>query len=193
MTLKRLAASFAGRQEFPIEVDEVRDWMLAQRLQDEIHFFPVDIDAKKLKGTLYRFTTRDGVYGEPCRTTHICYAAGLNVCWRRFVCCKELMHLFDHEGERANTRELLADLTRELGEPFNPDAKQSDQWRADHLAIFKALMVLCPLEAVDRLRSLYESQQRSAYDVALFFRVPEYYVRALMSPVYVQAWKEFAG
>ena len=89
MSLARLIAKFAGVAELPVEIPEVRDAIVALGFQDDIVFVPENIDPGKLRGVIYRYTKRDGVYGEPKLCTLIVYSQNLPIEWQRVVCGKE--------------------------------------------------------------------------------------------------------
>lgn len=166
----------------PIRVDAVRAWIIDAGLQDEIVFVPSDIDTTKLLGVIHQFTYRKTPYGDPIRASDIYFAKALNVCWFRLVCCKELMHIFDAENQRAGSRQLAAQLTFDIVIPPAPDARMSPQVLSDWLAIVKALIVLVPIDVLEALRHSYESaEKKTTYDIALFLRIPEAYIAYLFS------------
>lgn len=180
MSFERLVDAFKGTTELPILVDDLRKWIIGNRLQDEIWFFPVEINVQKLKGAIKQYTYRKIPYAEPIHASNIYYASTLNTCWSRLVCCKEMMHIFDRAEERAGTRELVGKLTFDLTSPSLPDTL-SAQYMADWVAVTKALIALVPEPVLEQIRPLYKNGSKKAYDIALFLRIPEFYVEYLCS------------
>jgi hypothetical protein len=190
MSLKKLVASLADATLFPVHVDGVRTWLLNEGLQERISFVPADINIQKAKGFIWQFKERLAPYAEPERVTLVFYAKSLNVCWRRFVCCKELMHIFDNIPSQTKSRDECTKLVSELLLPGNP-VEYSKQVLADHVAIIKALVVLCPVGVTKHIRTKFEAGELSPYQVALFFRIPEIYVSYILSDSFGRAHAAF--
>lgn len=195
MSFPRLVDAMAAKaaDAMPIRVDAVREWIIKAGLQDEIVFIPSDIDPTKLRGVIHQFTYRPKVYGEPIRASDIYFARPLNVCWTRLVCCKEMMHIFDRDDQKAGSRQLVGQLTFDLVTPPAPDAPMSPQVLSDWLAIVKALIVLAPLEILEALRPYHESGEKKPYDIALFLRIPEAYIAYIFSKRFLDDRKFLLG
>jgi hypothetical protein len=105
MTFKSLY-EYAARQTQTISVEgQIDAEILRLTPQDEILYTPVDFDPAILLGQLKRYRLPIGVYSADSKwVSEIRYAQSLNLCWQRFVCCKELMHIFDSDEEQTNTR-----------------------------------------------------------------------------------------
>lgn len=72
--------------------------------QDELYYVPVELDTDISLGHIKQYRIPRGVYdADPAWITEIRYHKELNVCWRRFVCCKELMHVFDPLSARSDS------------------------------------------------------------------------------------------
>ena len=82
---------------------------------DEIWFTAVELDPKKSLGHIkhYYFPDPGAAYGsEPHWIVDIRHhndPVMMNWCHKRFVCCKELMHVFDSPAERVDSRRNSAD------------------------------------------------------------------------------------
>lgn len=187
MSVKKLIANFQGRTEFPILVDEVTAWLLANGYKDEIKFYPVEMNEDILKGIIcqYVISNPTGVYTDPKHVAEITYCKTLNPCWTRFVCCKELMHLMDDQTARTYTADQIGKLTLNLTSPagMGGTALPADLL-AEQNAIIKALSVLVPLGIIPKLHEQYKAGLKNAYDIALMLRIPEYYVKLLFSTEY---------
>jgi Zn-dependent peptidase ImmA (M78 family) len=152
----------------------------------EINFYPVDLDEDVSLGHIVYERDRSSPYEGEFTVANIRFSRQLNRCWRRFVCCKELMHLFDSDDERTNTRAKFVQLMNELETP--PLAgDMSPMLSSEYEAEWMALTVLCPARLRDAYRDAFHSGELPAYEVAAAFRVPEAYVPALMSDYYKTA------
>lgn len=182
MSFDKLVAHFQDRKVFPIQIDEIVTWLTQHGFQDEIRFYPVDMDAKILRGVMSRYTRHEGVYTLPVLVTEIEYPKRANICWERMICCKELMHLFDSKSEETRTQKEIIELTSALTSPV--EVNFGEDFFAEHMAIFKALLLLAPIKIVEQMREHYSNGTKKPYDIALFFRIPEHYVSILFSPAY---------
>jgi hypothetical protein len=149
--------------------------------QDRFYFVEADLDREISFGHFKRFRERDGVYVDPQWVTEVRYAAGLNWCWRRFVCVKELMHAFDTEAEQANTPEKFRTLLNEL-ELRPPDPSQ--MLNSENRAVWRAMAALAPASLVVPHEEDYKAGNISDYDVALSLRIPKFYVPHIMDETF---------
>lgn len=184
MSFSKLVAHFRDKEDFPIQIDEIVSWLTSNGFQDEISFYPVEMDSKTLRGVMTQYTRRDGVYGEPKLITDILYPKSANACWERMICCKELMHLFDTPLEKTKTSEQIDKLTSSLTSPAGKDS--SPDYFAEGIAIYRALLLLAPIEIIERLRPHYDTGAKQDYDIALFLRIPEHYIGFLFSSAYMR-------
>lgn len=184
MSLKKLVEHFADRDTFPISVDDVATWLVENGYQDNFEFHLVEMDPRILRGLVKRYYLPSLLpYNtEPALNTVISVSRELNDCWRRFVFCKELVHILDDEQENTCTVEDLRSLTQELTQPTNSNV--STQCIADNSAKLKALTILAPLKAIEALRDQYNSKQKTSYDIAMHFRIPVVFVDFLFSDYY---------
>lgn len=153
----------------------------------EVTFTKAPLDESVTLGYVRLDTDRSSPYEESFRNLRIRYAETLNYCWRRFVCCKELMHAFDTEAEKTNTREKFIKLMKQLETDPLPDDR-SPMLSSENNTMWMALVVLCPKHLRDQTRVKWKAQELTDYDVALEYRVPEAFVKpGLMSDYYDQA------
>jgi hypothetical protein len=192
--LKELILSFRGREDFPIRVDEVKEWLIRGGYQDRIEFYPVDVDPGILKGQISQYICRSRPYAEPERVTEVLYSKHMNDCWRRFVCCKELVHILDDKAASTSTSEQIDALTLNLTSPTSMESSDmpKDYW-AERAASLKTLCILAQMDAVDKLKQQYLAGAKTPYDVAVFFRIPEVYVDFLFSQKFKAIEAVFSG
>ncbi len=175
--------------KFPVPVEDVRLWFIEHGYQSEIKFFPVEIDPNITLGQMAQFTCREGAYSDPKFVTYITYSESLNLCWQRFVLTKEMTHIIDPASVRTKTTKGIKELTEELAYKV-PVKDGSDANHYEKLAIYRALAILAPKEAVDQIKPRLQSGELTSYDVALFFRIPEHFIPALMSKRYEEKYDE---
>lgn len=187
MSYKDLYNYVAGLNEYPV-VLETRVVPKIKELsgQDEVYFVPVDqLDISISLGHIKQYRQATGVYSDSQWITEIRYATNpaVTFCWRRFVCCKELMHIFDSPNERATDQAKLELLLSELETP-PPWDKASDMYKSETRTQWMALGVLCPLPLREQFRAKLEAEDLNKYQVALALRIPETTVDSLMSPYF---------
>ncbi|MDZ4777775.1 MAG: hypothetical protein SGJ23_13425 [Alphaproteobacteria bacterium] len=108
------------------------------------------------------------------------YSNKLNLCWQRFVQCKEVMHAFDPQEAKANSDARVAQLLEEISVPLD-SGNQTPVYRSENPTLWMALAVFCPVRFRNKYRLLYEQGHLTPYEVALKARIPEQYVPAMMS------------
>ncbi|KCZ96956.1 hypothetical protein HPO_17445 [Hyphomonas polymorpha PS728] len=149
--------------------------------QDKVYFVPADLDTAISFGHVKRYREHDVPYGQPLWVTEVRFSNKLNTCWRRFVCCKELMHAFDAEHERADTAEKFLQLLNELE---LPPPTPSGMLVSEARAVWSAMAVLAPARLIAPLSERYKAGDISDYEVALALRVPEFYVPHIMEDAF---------
>lgn len=135
---------------------------------------------------------RTSAYEEPFDEVEICYCSGLDgqPRERRYAWTKELMHVFDADAERVDTKEKFKTLLREIqNRPLPQDA--SPMYLADMNTRWKAVLVLCPKKFRDDYREKYLAGQMEAYEIAEMFRVPEWIVPFVMDEYYDTVYASF--
>lgn len=150
---------------YPLPVRAFISPNISSHIPAENGAYKINIEAKswrtkQLNGALFRYKDH----------ADIIYSLDLNVCWRRFVACKELIHLLMDSKDKHFCTDPLA-LVQGLitGVPVQDHQGAYD---SERLAICGAMELLLPW----RLRDEMDKQMaagRSDYDMALAFRVPE--------------------
>ena len=148
--------------------------------QDKILYTPVDLDTQVCFGLVKQYRVSNGVYdSDPEWVTEVRYSKTLNMCWKRFVCCKELMHIFDNQEAQTDSAAKFTSLLDQLEtEPLKED--RTEAYNSENRTKWMALCILCPLPFRAHYKPLWDSGAMSDYDVGLALRIPEIYVQSIM-------------
>ena len=107
---------------------------------------------------------------------------------RRFIWCKELMHIFDTEDGCVKTPQEYRGLLTEIElKPIDP----SPQFLTEIEAKWKELLILCPKKQRDEMKKRVQDKELTDYDVAVHFRIPEAIVVSLFSNYYDSYYERF--
>ncbi len=185
MTFGRLYEFANALKQHPIILEGVIDAKAIElTAQDQLYYVPVDLDAQISLGHIKQYRIPDGIYGaEPKWITEIRYFRDLNMCWRRYVCCKELMHVFDSAAERTDTAEKFQQLVDEIETPL-PGDEASPMYDSEIRTLWMAIGILCPESVRAEFKPRWDAKQLSDYEVALELRIPELLTKTIMGPGY---------
>lgn len=148
-----------------------------------VEFWAVDLDQSISLGHMVYDKDRDSPYADEFTVASIRLDRRLNRCWRRFVGCKELMHVFDSPAARADNREKFVTLLRELErKPLIQD--MSPMAISEANAYWMAIVVLCPEHIRNKMKQELDTHRMTAFEVATRLRIPEKYIPAIMSEYY---------
>lgn len=183
MSLRRLLESFAERDSLPIEINEVRDTIVALGIQDRIVLTSVNQPTEEIRGVFYQWTESDGLYRPPVFCTSISYSSRLSLPMQRVVCCKELVHIFDTAGATTKTREEVVRLTERLMGPATTDEISEADFSAstDRVAIYFAMAILLPKKVRDAAIPRVRSGELSVEQLAVASQLPEGMVDLILS------------
>lgn len=194
-SFSKLLEDITSLSQFPIEIGFIDDWLKQNGFQDEINFIPVNINPQKATAYSKR---RSGIalpYAERPWIYDVVYSSNMNECWQRFLCCKELMHLFDKEDERAQSADAVGQLIGEIVSTGLGDLDKKDTLAkptiADLSGYNKALITLVPSHIVDALRPAYESGEKSDNQIALFLKIPEVFIDRIFSEEHAQLYTNY--
>ncbi|RZJ16710.1 MAG: hypothetical protein EON91_12050 [Brevundimonas sp.] len=152
----------------------------------DVNYYPVDVNPDIMIAHMLYERDRSSPYEEDFTVANIRYWQGLDhpPYWlRRWVCCKELMHVFDTADEKTNTRERFVQLLDELtSNRILEDA--SPMFASEGEAMWMALAVLCPAKLRAQHRPRWIAREVTDYDVALALKLPEALVPSIMSDYY---------
>jgi hypothetical protein len=176
MTYAALVSACAAEEDLPVPVQAVIDWIRAHTDHNTINLRPVGRKRSAFRGA---FVRRAVPILRPYSAdydivTDVLFAEDLSDDWKRLVIVKEVLHVFDHEGACVNTEEgvrrlIPAVLANELQVPFLPALN-------DHLGAFRAMAVLIPRAARQKLRAAFEDESRTVGEIAHYAQLPDYYV-----------------
>lgn len=119
--------------------------------------------------------------GVPYNLNRICFSDELNYCWERFVCVKEMMHLFDSDNEKTSNKEQFEKLLSDLS---TPTESRSNQANSDIRAFWMTIACLCPEKHRQEFAAKREAQEIDDYAIALKLKIPQQYVPSLFTDSY---------
>jgi hypothetical protein len=155
---------------------------------NEIIFYKCDLDIEASRGHMVLYLDRSSPYDEEFIVSSIRYSKHNNRCWRRFVCCKELMHSFDPSLSRTSNREKFIELLNELeNNPVSFSA--SNMYQAERTAEWQALFALCPKSLRKKCLEL-QADGKSPNHIAGFLGIPEVYLPFILGERY-EKYHEF--
>lgn len=158
----------------------------------EVLYWPVLFDQEITIGHLKYEIDRSSAYEEEFFIANIRYHRDLDREWRRLVCCKELMHVFDTTSERVDTRERFIRLLSELeSSPMKSDT--SDMLASEREAMWMAALVLCPAKRRSNLLSKSNEEGFDIQAAATALGVPAFLARVIFSDYYVHALERLTG
>lgn len=183
MEVSALIAEFSKRTMLPVDVNDLLPILVANGNETDVEFIGVDLDPDILQGKIKIFYLRDGVYREPKRFANIYYHQGHTSDWRRFICCKELLHLLDPASAQTNTPEQIEELADRIGLPEYMQDPLADGFatNTDRLAEFRAAALLLPFAARELLRKPLDDDKLTLGDIAKMADIPRKYVGLVMS------------
>lgn len=188
MLIQQLLEHFDKVTTLHVDVNDVRDHLIAIGVQDEIEFRFVKMDATKIRGLLHRYTRSSGVYGEPVLCSDIIIPVDMGdeqEAWQRLVAVKELIHIIDCDSLTAQSEAAIDNLFEQFSLPPELRAPHDDtpikkSFLNDRVRIYFALAVLIPLACRQALRPLYRDGRLSVREIAEIARVPARYIGGVM-------------
>ena len=158
----------------------------------DVRFWACDLDQNISRGHMLLELDRSSAYDDEFIVASIRFDRALNDCWRRFVCCKELMHVFDKSLERTSNKDRYLKLMSELeNNPISVDS--SPMFTSERNAEWMAILALCPPRLRDLYLNQFASKEIDSLAVAGALRIPEVYVRVVMSAAYDRAIEILTG
>ncbi len=158
----------------------------------DVEFWACKLDQNISRGHMVYHLDRTSPYEEEYDVASIRYDQELNRCWRRFVCCKELMHVFDSSAQRVDSVDRVKILLDELQtNPLSED--ESPMFTSERDAEWMALLALCPERIRNRYIDGYVSSPERDKEIATELKIPQVYIRALMGVHYLRALEILTG
>jgi hypothetical protein len=163
----------------------VRDFTVSGRLavKSRIMFYGVDLDIEVARGLLHEYAEPATGLLLPGPCADIYYDRRQPIEWQRLACCKELLHTLDPEQYKITTPERAKRLIEQIALPpglENIKTDGGDVW-GDRLMDIQAVAVLFPMAARNILLKAYQEEKLSSTTIATLARLPERYVRWVMS------------
>lgn len=185
--LQELIERFSEVTELPIEIYDIAKCITEMGVQDEIYFFPIETDTRKIRGACHRFTYQKSVYGDPNFVTHIVYSKNETARFQRVIAVKEMIHIFDDNLAITDTADEVSNLLDKLAGPLSSeDYGLADiQAAKDRLALYQSLPLLLPRAALDKARQEFSSGSKSPEDIAEWACMPVEFVKLMLSDVWV--------
>ncbi|QJR19290.1 hypothetical protein [Pelagibacterium halotolerans] len=134
-------------------------------------------------------TDRTSAYEEEFDIAEIRYCEELNdhPRERRFALTKELMHVFDTESEKVDTREKFVEFVKEVqNQPLA--SQRSERFNSELDTRWMAAIILCPKPLRDIYLTSFRSGAIQPYEIAEALRVPEWVIPFVMDDYYDQAF-----
>jgi hypothetical protein len=178
-----LIKEFSVKETLPVDVNDAVASIKAAGIQDEIDFIGVEFDTQILHGYIKCFHRRPTVYGDPIACAHIYYHVNHESDWKRFICCKEVMHLLDPENARVKNEAQIADLAEKIGLPkeMQDPINEGHIVLTDRVAEWQAIAILFPLACRNLLRPKLLNGEININNIAKMADIPRKYVGLAMS------------
>jgi hypothetical protein len=173
-------------RQVPIKIDWLRPLIEERGWVDRIIWEKYHCDEINIAAQVSFFKAQMGAYAAVGDYARIQYSRSLNLCWQRFVICKEMYHcMIDKEqAHRVTGVEQLMKLAEYLVSETTPTMERYEAYDTEFYAEILALETLFPLELRQYHRAAYEAGEISDYQLALRYRIPEDYARSAMYPDY---------
>jgi hypothetical protein len=195
VNIKKLVEHFSTYTVAPIDPDDVADQIRSYGVQDQISFIGVTLDTLVLRGAFYQYVRSPGVYanGEIC--VDIYYDVNQEPCWRRLVCCKELLHLLDNSSCKTSTIEDCQNLIDGLSSitsstDLSPESLAA--W-ADHMTVYYAISILFPWRMRELLFKEVQAGRTTTEQVAQLVDLPLSAVSLVLSDQWPRLYEILAG
>ena len=184
MSVQDLILQYSTINSLPVEVDNVVSSLRQMGVQDEIYYF---WDRELPTTTLRGFLKREEIpFGSETKFHSTITYAVMGNDMERLVCCKELLHILDHEHCKTAVSDEVTALIKkiilppDLADPFTDGSHVN----ADRIAIMHALAILFPLKARETLYPFYKHGKITIQKIAELAEIPEYYATFVMSDLW---------
>ncbi|MBO9124832.1 MULTISPECIES: hypothetical protein [unclassified Rhizobium] len=176
---------YDARQQKPdyINRNVIADMILGITKIPKISVAIVDIDPEVCRG-LYLSAKNSQHHLVRQHGNHvIAVARELNRCWQRFICVKEMMHMFADPEKAADQGHLFEALLEDLSNQ-NSSGEISPQLRSEYNCLWMALATICREEKRLEYQQMKERNEISDYQIALELKLPQFHVKTLFHPRY---------
>lgn len=182
-------------QMVPIKINYLRPMIEDRGFIDNINWEKFHFPAQHIVALIKTYKAEMGVYAGTGDYARIQYSSDLNFCWTRFVIAKEMCHCLIDEGEdeRITSSNKLMKLGESLVSDDTATLPEFPPYITERNAEFLAVETLFPLELRKSHVAEYNAGQITTYQLALRYRIPEYYTGVAMMPNYMEAVQEWRG
>ncbi|GJE74860.1 hypothetical protein [Methylorubrum suomiense] len=176
-----------------VSVEALRRKVIAEHATvGDVEFWGCELDSDISRGHMVLQLDRSSPYEAPYIVASVRFDRELDTCWQRFVCCKELMHVFDDSLQRVDQADKFLKLMDELEN--NPIyVNQSEMFKSERNAEWQALLAICP----PRLRQVYKARfdagEIDRKEAAAILGVPDVLIRTIMSDQYELTLEKLTG
>ncbi len=137
-----------------------------------------DISVFRTKGLSDPIHAYIAIYHNPDRA-RIVYSADLNMCWARFLMCKEAAHIFlATELNKTNTADDAIELANKL---LNDSSDTDPAVKVEEIAYFAAIELIFPRQHIESAIRDFQEQGLTFLEIAVSFKVPERVVEFRLS------------
>lgn len=194
--VRKLLLAFEDRDDFPIEPDDVRKWIIDNGYCEGFIVHYVDCDPLAFDGIYVErqggeLIRHDVPYGEPKRMREIFINVRLPRERQRIAEVKESIHILDAIAQQTSTIEDINKMVAYAAKKVKLSADNGAL--ADFIAFPQALAVLFPYECRRLLLPSYAQGKLSADEIAQVAELPEAYVELVMSPEWDDNYVFFVG
>lgn len=159
----------------------------------KIKIYPIqDTKEEDLVWGMYeRIKGQDSQY-EPSDSEMVTIAHGgwQNRCFKRFVCAKEMLHVFDLPSERVSTALNYTLLTTEVESSHSVETRpleKSPMMQSEIRAQWRAMLLLCPKSQRDKILA---EDDGNDYEAAYKYAIPRPLIRTIKSQAYEDAYQD---
>lgn len=181
---------FCCHTVLPIKLSDVAEHIIETSPVDKLYRAAVDVDLEILKGAYRQYHHKPPYAVDGETIGEVIYNKHLGPFESRLVQCKEMLHAFDTDEERASDVEHVIQLAKDIILPLDillkNNGNPSQHFLSDNHRLIPALAILLPRDFLDEIRPLYEDDKVSVTDIARLARVPAVYVRVALSPIWKQ-------
>ena len=197
MKIHELINHFSSQVSVPIDPDDVAQQIKNAGIRDIVSFVSVKLETRVLKGALHSYVIRNGLYGEAVLHSDVYYSDSLTRDWKRFVCCKELLHILDSSVSQAAKPEdvegLISGLCRISDRQESPLTMASLRAWDDHLMTYYAIAILFPNTVRDLLMPPFTAKLIDIEQISERLDLPAMAVSLVMSDDWPNLHKALMG
>jgi hypothetical protein len=182
-----------SKVDAPIRTSRLKSMIEERGATDKIHLYETDHESNAILAMIQMERGQIGGYSGDKEIAHIYFQKRLNLCWRRFVVCKEMYHcMLDRtEDERTSSVNELGRLIELLGHDTTSVSGTFKPYETERAAEHMALETLFPVEYRLKLVDDYRSGKISEDRIAAIFSIPKFYVPYSFQPTYLRSIADY--